>query len=170
LIYCDCTCIKIYAQRAIPSALLPAPGGTAALSVTIARSRSISRRKISTLAHIACFVIADLTDPRSIPQELTAVIPRLLSVPFDHSSSGRNRNGPCFRIWPGTLRFSRRFTTPNDQALLVWKRTSSRPQSQKHASFNLLLGNSYKALETRHYVLVLPSTIDKIFCRDAAVL
>ena len=37
---------------------------------------------VSTLAHLARFVIADLTDPRSIPQELTAVIPRLLSVPI----------------------------------------------------------------------------------------
>jgi hypothetical protein len=37
---------------------------------------------VSTLAHLARFVIADLTDPRSIPQELTAVIRRLLSVPI----------------------------------------------------------------------------------------
>jgi uncharacterized protein YjbI with pentapeptide repeats len=36
---------------------------------------------VSTLAHLARFVIADLTDPRSIPQELTAII-SLQSVPI----------------------------------------------------------------------------------------
>jgi hypothetical protein len=36
---------------------------------------------VSPLAHLARFVIADLTDPRSIPQGLTAIIQRLLSVP-----------------------------------------------------------------------------------------
>jgi hypothetical protein len=36
---------------------------------------------VSTLAHLSRFVIADLTEPRSIPQELTGIIPRLLSVP-----------------------------------------------------------------------------------------
>jgi hypothetical protein len=37
---------------------------------------------VSTLAHMARFIIPDITDPRSIPQELYAIAPHLRSVPI----------------------------------------------------------------------------------------
>lgn len=37
---------------------------------------------VSTLAHIARFIVADITDPKSIPQELESIIPHLPSVPL----------------------------------------------------------------------------------------
>jgi len=44
------------------------------------RNRDLTET-ISTLAHLSRAIVADLTDPRSVPHELMAVVPALPSVP-----------------------------------------------------------------------------------------
>ncbi len=95
----------------------------------IPKSRDITET-VSLLARMARFVIADLTDAKSIPQELSTIIPDLPSVPVQPLASDRGYSMfEHFRRYPWVLKDY--YYTSVDDLLLALKEHIIDPAEQK---------------------------------------
>ncbi len=73
---------------------------------------------ISTLAHLSKFVIADITDAKSIPQELKAIIPNLPSLPIQPIIFEEYMEYSMFKDFGGFLSVSAPFIYKSKNHLL----------------------------------------------------
>ena len=86
---------------------------------------------VSTLAHISKFVIADLSDPRSVPHELEAIVPHLPSVPVQPILVGTDDEYAMFehlRRYPWVLK-TYRYHTVEDLILHLDDRVLKPPEA-----------------------------------------
>lgn len=74
---------------------------------------------IGLLAHMSCFVLADIRDPKSIPQELQRIIPALPSVPVQPLISAEATAHAMFADFGGYPSVLTPYVYDNDEALLA---------------------------------------------------
>jgi Pentapeptide repeats (8 copies) len=79
---------------------------------------------VSTLAHLARAVIADITEARSIPQELMAIIPNLPSVPVQPIVAKTAETYGMFEHFQRYPWVRETYSYASPQALLDWLRSN----------------------------------------------
>ncbi|MET7242455.1 pentapeptide repeat-containing protein [Methylobacterium sp. EM32] len=73
---------------------------------------------VSLIAHMSCFVLADITDPKSIPQELQRIVPSLPSVPVQPLILLNNEIYSMFVDFGGSLTMLPPIVYKNDKHLI----------------------------------------------------
>ena len=74
---------------------------------------------VSTLAHLARFVIADITDAKSIPQELQRIVPALPSLPVQPIILDSQHEYAMFKAFAGYLSVLPPYRYANTEQLLA---------------------------------------------------